>query len=187
VKNLFVILIVLILPSVRAEASDLKPPTAETLIEKHYPGSKSLVLTKCEMGSEKIESIGYLIQNKSINGSTHPLVPVIAYKYKQQWSLSEIPKRLESSKGFSPDFLSDFWSTKTGGFKENFKIQCVAPDKDKNISISANGEFSKNFRGGKNGNHICFQADDTYNSWACFNFNPDTKKIESSFSQMNAD
>jgi hypothetical protein len=172
-------------PLVSFAATDAKI-SLETLLQKQFPGAKSLLQTDCELGSTKVKSAGILIQKVSAKDK-HPLAPLIAYMEKDQWVLIEMPKKLEYSKGSAQDFLFDFWSPKTNGLKGKYEIRCANPDVDKDISTSANGEFSKNFRDKKSGKHLCFQADTAYNSWACFNFNPDLKKIESSFSQMNAD
>ncbi len=166
---------------------DPKLSSAEALIQKQFPGAKVLVQTECKIGEEKLKAVGYLIQKKTIQSENHPLVPLIANFNKSLWTLSEIPTKLSYSKGGVTDFLSDFWNSEKSIFEGKYEIRCATPNEDKDIITAANGEFTESFVNRKTGKHICFQASGVYNSWACFNLNRNTKKIESSYTQMNAD
>lgn len=184
-KNVVIFIALFLSPMVSSAAGDLG--SADSLVQTQFPGSKILVRTSCEVGHKKMDSIGYLLQTESATESKHPLLPLVLYRSKQKWVASEIPTSLGSSKGSIHDFLAEFWDAKTSALKGKYEIRCANPNKDKDISTAANGEFAKYFGNRKSGKHICFQADATYNSWSCFNFNYVTRKIESSFSQMNAD
>lgn len=186
-KSQLVYLMLLLLPIISYAKIDSNLADIKLLIQKQYPEATFLTQTECDIGSTKIKSIGLLIKQGAAHGNKHPLTPLVVYKVKDQWELFEIPKSLNYSKGSSADFLYDFWNPKTNSLVRKYNIRCTDPNDDNDISTNSSGEFTKNFLSKKSAKHICFEADTTYNSWACFSFNPDSKKIEASFSQMNAD
>lgn len=160
-------------------STDLK-----NLISAKYPDAKELASTPCELGSNKLKSIGLLIQKKDKEG-VFPLVPLIAIHDANQWTLNELSLQQSYSKGSANNFLYDYWHKKKG-FIGSYQIKCTDLKKDSDISTKANGEFTKNFTPTSLGRHLCFAASNVYNSWICYGV-ASTKKIENSFNQMNAD
>jgi hypothetical protein len=166
------------------------PMDLNSQLEIAYPKGKTLVSAPCQLGSSNIESFGLVLQKKllSLNKSENPLVPVIATKSLGQWQLKERPKRFDYALGGGKDFLGDFWD-KSKGFTGGLEVRCADPLKDMDISLQANGAFVGNFfnklkPGTK---HLCYQADNAYNSWVCATVNPSNSLPEQSFIQMNAD
>jgi hypothetical protein len=161
-----------------SSATALKPEIKAKLV-KEFHMEKVLVSESCELDSKKGSSQALLIQVPAHH--TSRLQAVIIHDGK----VIKVPHALSYSKGSTPDFLADFWN-KQKGFVGKFSIRCVVPGKDEEITTKANGEFQNGFKADER-KHVCFQASNTYNDWACYAVKETGKDPELSFVQMNAD
>jgi hypothetical protein len=146
-----------------------------------YPNARVLVSTPCGIGEDQVESLGVLIQTSSLHA-------VVAYRSRAGWKTTEVPRKIENSRGSDMNFLGDF-QNRAGTFIGPFEIRCASPRTDSDITPKASGEFVGRFAEtfAPEVKHLCFQASKPYNSWHCLSINRATGVPETSFVQMVAD
>lgn len=164
------------IPAPKTIPSDLMKEIARAL-----PKANALLSMECRIGAKKTRAFGTLLNSESIQAW-------IAYPMGKGWRLFQVPREISNSKGMDGNFLSE-WKTSEGKLKGVYEIRCTSPYADKDIQIQANGEFVGEFAQGvaPEVRHLCFQASQTYNNWACYTMSAVTERPELSFVQLNAD
>jgi hypothetical protein len=161
------------------------PDDLADVLRRSQPNSKVMTATQCDLGASKVESFGLVVHPEKGD----PLGAVIASKRGGNWEVSELPLRAEGRIGFVNNFLGYFW-TDDEGFSKEFRLLCTRiPNGEEYISVKAHGEFVGQFKKVKDPkiNHLCFHADDIYNSWVCFSLAPNESSPKISYVQFNAD
>lgn len=154
------------------------PQELASALQESFPNS--VILAHSTQCLDHKEEMGLIINQ------SNRLHAIIAIKTKYSWSINNLSTSVDYNHGAMQNFLSDYYD----GNLEAMQVRCAVPNLDKDISVDANGEFLNGFHarnGSDYGDHICFSASDTYNSWACYRIKPGTTKPILSFVQMNAD
>lgn len=176
-------------PSALAADAAAVPPDVLAAVRARLPGAKVLSASEpCALGPRGARSYGILVQAPEAANDGDPLRPVIALAEGSGWKVVELRRRLEG-KHAAGDFLGVYWRPTTG-YTGGVRIRCASPKDDPDdIGVGANGEFLGTFASKlpREVRHLCFTADDVYNSWACWTVNPGTGAVEPSFLQLNAD
>lgn len=163
----------------RKSSSSKIPAEIKKQLEIYHPKSKILASTKCAIGIDKTESYGVLLDANKPRA-------FIFFKAKKGWNDIEVADTADNSKGGGTLFGDFFMS---GKFEGPYEIRCTSPQNDKDVSLSANGEYIGTFAQKMSADikHLCFQASDVYNSWKCLTMNPEKGGPDTSFVQLNSD
>jgi hypothetical protein len=174
-------------PSARAADGGAPPPDVVDAVRARLPGATVLSSSAaCALGPARARAYGVLAQARE-KTDEDPLRIAVVVADGPGWKVTVLQRRLEA-KHAAGDVLFPYWDPRQG-YTGKLEIRCTSPKADPDIGIDANGEFLGTFAAKlpREVRHLCFTADDVYNSWGCWTVNAATGAVEPSFLQLNAD